>query len=300
MFPSRPATSLPASFGELNQRISVDRFLEGFSQIRQSVAADEAGEVRGGFGAAYQLIGAALPLSNVVGCFAERLRCAGVEPVSVAVQDCDVEGSQFPIFIVHRADLDFAPGAWLNPFGDFDDSTGVEVDANDGVVRLWLRRLLLDGDCPHILVKLYNTEVLGVGDVIGEHRRPAGFGGGLERLAESLTAEDVVAKNERDVIITDKLLANDESLGDAFGLGLYLVRDANAQVFSITKQALELVDIVRRCDDQDVFDTGRNQIRQGIVDGWFVIGWYQRLADANAAGANATGGCSKAGAFTGS
>jgi hypothetical protein len=55
-----------------------------------------------------------------------------------------------------------------------------------------------------------------------------------------LTVEDVVTKDKTNVIVTDKLLANDEGLRQTFGPWLLCVAEVYAKRRTVAQQTLEL------------------------------------------------------------
>ena len=55
--------------------------------------------------------------------------------------------------------------------------------------------------------------------------------------------EDVVAEHERDRLVADELLADDERLCEAVGRGLHRVLEPDAELGAVAEQRLEL----RRC-----------------------------------------------------
>ena len=95
---------------------------------------------------------------------------------------------------------------------------------------LWL---FLDGEAVAIGVKLSHAIAFWVVDVItedGSHAVLLYIGDTLvEQATEAGSIEDVVAKDEADGVIADKLLADDESLGQSVGAGLLGVFKLDAQ-----------------------------------------------------------------------
>ena len=112
-----------------------------------------------------------------VGRLQERLVGAGVQPGHAAAEDLAAELAAAEILAVHVGDLVLAPLRRLQVAGDVEHLVVVEIEADDGVVRPRMRRLLLDVDHPAVAVELGHAVALGVLDVIAEDRRPVAAGG---------------------------------------------------------------------------------------------------------------------------
>ena len=146
--------------------------------------------------------------------------CACVKPCKAASEKLHLEVLLVEELLVDGSDLEFSSRRWLDVFGHFDDFVGIEVQSHHGVVALWVLWFLLDGEAVAIAVKLCHTISLGVVDPIAKDAGLAflGFFDALMQHArESASMEDVVAKNQADVITTYKLFANDEGLRKAIG-----------------------------------------------------------------------------------
>ena len=100
-----------------------------------------------------------------------------------------------------------------------------------------------------------------------------------QALAEGLAKEDVVAQNQAGRLAGDELLAQNEGLGNATGLRLFKIGQANAEAAAVTQQALILRQVVWRRDDGNLADACKHQHRQRIVNHRLVIDWQQLLAD---------------------
>ena len=67
--------------------------------------------------------------------------------------------------------------------------------------------------------------------MVAEHGGAVFFGGSLfQGLGKRLTIENIVAQNQADVVVADKLFADDECLRQAVGAGLFGVADGDAEI----------------------------------------------------------------------
>jgi len=120
-----------------------------------------------------------------------------------------------------------------------------------------------------------------IGDAITENRRAfAPLHGGAELRIEILAVEDVVAQDQADIAVADKLLADDEGLGQALGPGLLGIGERDAEAAAIAEQFLEQRTVFGRGDDQHVVDACEHQHRQRIIDHRLVIDRQELLRDA--------------------
>ena len=138
----------------------------------------------------------------------------------------------------------------------------VEVQAGDGVGALGALGLLLDGDGPALAVELHDAEALGVVHVVAEDRGAARLGvlhGARQVARKAVAVEDVVAEHERARLAGDELLADGEGLRQAVGAGLLGVGQVHAVARAVPEQALEVGQVRRRGDDQDVPDARQHE-----------------------------------------
>ena len=61
----------------------------------------------------------------------------------------------------------------------------------------------------------------------------------LHHLAKPGPVIDIVAENQRTSLAVDELLADDEGLGDAIGLGLRRIGNTDAPLAAVTEQRIE-------------------------------------------------------------
>ena len=261
--------------------LSVDRLAVGLSRLLQLGGRDPAvlpGDLLGhGHGQVLGVLHGADELRRLV----QALHGAGVEPRVAAAEGDHGQRPLLQVHLVERGDLQLPAGGRLNLVGLGGDVARVEVQAGDGVGALGLGGLLLDGDGPALAIELHDTEALGVVDVITEHGGAAHGGvldGFLEVARESITVEDVVAQHERARLAGDEVLADGERLGQAVGAGLLGVGQVHAVARAVPEQALEVGEVGRRGDDQDVPDSRQHEGGQRVVDHGLVVDRQQLLA----------------------
>lgn len=156
----------------------------------------------------------------------------------------------------------------------------VEVQAGDGVGALGALGLLLDGDGTALAVELHDAEALGVVHVVAEDRRPPRLGvldGARQMAAEAVAVEDVVAEHEGARLAGDEVLADGERLREAVRRGLLCIGEVHAVARAVPEQALEVGQVGRRGDDQDVADARQHEGAKRVVDHGLVVDRQQLL-----------------------
>lgn len=210
----------------------------------------------------------------------ERLHGAGVQPRIAAAQGDDGERPLLQVHLVERGDLQLPAGRRLDPMRLGGHVARVEVQAGDGVGALGLLGLLLDGDGTALAVELHDAEALGVVHVVAEDRSPARLGvldGARQVAAEAVAVEDVVPEHEGARLAGDELLADGEGLGQAVRAGLLGVGQVHAVARAVPEQALEVGQVRRGGDDQDVPDARQHEGGQRVVDHGLVVDRQQLL-----------------------
>ena len=156
----------------------------------------------------------------------------------------------------------------------------VEVQAGDGVGALGALGLLLDGDGPPLAVELHDAEALGVVHVVAEDRGAARLGvlhGARQVARQAVAVEDVVAEHQGARLAGDEVLADGERLREAVRRGLLGIGEVHAVARAVTEQALEVGQVGRRGDDQDVPDSRQHEGGQRVVDHGLVVDRQQLL-----------------------
>lgn len=160
------------------------------------------------------------------------------------------------------------------------DVARVEVQAGDGVGALGLGGLLLDGDGPPLRIELHDAEALGVVHVVAEDRGAARLcvlDGARQVARKAVAVEDVVAEHESARLAVDELLADGEGLRQAVRARLLGVGEVHAVARAVPEQALEVGEVRRRGDDQDVPDARQHEGGQRVVDHGLVVDRQQLL-----------------------
>lgn len=260
--------------------LPVDRLAVGLGRLLQLGGRDPAvlpGDLLGdGHGQVLGVLHGADELSGLV----QALHGAGVQPRVAAAEGDDGQRPLLQVHLVERGDLQLAARGRLHPMGLGGDVARVEVQAGDGVGALGLGGLLLDGDGPPLAVELHDAEALGVVHVIAEDRGAARLGvlhGARQVARQAVAVEDVVAQHQCARLAVNELLADGECLGQAVGARLLGVGQVHAVARAVPEQALEVGEVGRRGDDQDVADARQHEGAKRVVDHGLVVDRQQLL-----------------------
>ena len=260
--------------------LAVDRLAVGLRGLLQLGGRDPAvlpGDLLGdGHGKVLGVLHGADELRGLV----QALHGAGVQPRVAASEGDDGQRPLLQVHLVERGDLQLAARGRLNLMRLGGDVARVEVQAGDGVGALGALGLLLDGDGPPLAVELDDAEALGVVHVVAEDRGAARLrvlDGLLEVAAEAVAVEDVVAEHQGARLAGDELLADGEGLRQAVRRGLLGVGEVHAVARAVPEQALEVGEVRRRGDDQDVPDARQHEGGQRVVDHGLVVDRQQLL-----------------------
>ena len=210
----------------------------------------------------------------------QALHGAGVQPRVAAAEGHHGQRPLLQVHLVERGDLQLSAGRGLDPMGLGGHVARVEVQAGDGVGALGLGGLLLDGDGTALPVELHDAEALGVVDVVAEDRGPPRIGvldGARQVARQAVAVEDVVAQHEGARLTVNELLADGEGLGQAVRRGLLGVGEVHAVARAVPEQALEVGQVGRRGDDQDVPDARQHEGAERVVDHGLVVDRQQLL-----------------------
>ena len=260
--------------------LAVDRLAVGLRGLLQLGGRDPAvlpGDLLGdGHGQVLGVLDGADELRGLV----QALHGAGVQPRVAAAEGDDRQRPLLQVHLVEVGDLELAAGRGLDPMRLGGDVARVEVQAGDGVGALGAGGLLLDGDGAALAVELHDAEALGVVHVVAEDRGAARLrvlDGFLQVAAEAIAVEDVVAQHERAGLAADELLADGEGLREAVRARLLCVGEVHAVARAVPEQALEVGQVRRRGDDQDVPDSRQHEGGQRVVDHGLVVDRQQLL-----------------------
>ena len=260
--------------------LAVDRLAVGLGSLLEPLGRDPAvlpGDLLGnGHGKVLGVLDGADELRGLV----QALHGAGVQPRVPAAQGHDGQRPLLQVHPVERGDLQLAAGRGPDLVRLGGDVARVEVQAGDGVGALGLGGLLLDGDGPPLAVELHDAEALGVVHVVAEDRGAARLGvlhGARQVAGQAVAVEDVVAEDEGTRLAGDEVLADGEGLRQAVGAGLLGVGQVHAVARAVPEQALEVGQVRRRGDDQDVPDARQHEGGQRVVDHGLVVDRQQLL-----------------------
>ncbi len=202
-------------------------------------------------------------------------------PVGVGVECDDVQQVLLEKQAVEVSYLEFTASARLERPGELDDRAGVEVGARNGKRRLRRLGLLFERDGTSTCIKLNNTEVFRLlqPNPVSEHQGAANrLPGFLHSLDETIAVEDIVAEHQRHVVVADEVASDNERLCDTSRFLLDGIREVDVQAVAVTEYASVVVDVVGRCDDEDVGDAGVDHVGDGVVDRCLVVDTDQPLA----------------------
>lgn len=266
--------------GDLLQVPAVDRLAVGLRGLLEPLGGDPAvlpGDLLGdGHG---QVLGV-LHGADELGGLVQALHGAGVQPGVAAAEGHDGQRPLLQVHPVEVGDLQLAAGRGLHPMRLGGHVARVEVQAGDGVGALGLGGLLLDGDGPALAVELHDAEALGVVDVVAEDRGAARLcvlHGARQVARKAVAVEDVVAEHQGARLAGDELLADGEGLRQAVGARLLGVGEVHAVARAVPEQALEVGEVGRRGDDQDVADARQHECAERVVDHGLVVDRQQLL-----------------------
>ena len=260
--------------------LPVDRLAVGLGGLLQLGGRDPAvlpGDLLGhGHGQVLGVLHGADELRGLV----QALHGAGVQPRVAAAQGHHGQRPLLQVHLVERGDLQLPAGRRLNLMRLGGHVARVEVQAGDGVGALGLRGLLLDGHGPPLAVELDDAEALGVVDVVAEDRGAARLcvlHGARKVARQAVAVEDVVAQHQGARLSADEVLADGEGLRQAVRRGLLRVGEVHAVARAVPEQALEVGQVGRRGDDQDVPDARQHEGGQRVVDHGLVVDRQQLL-----------------------
>ena len=260
--------------------LPVDRLAVGLGGLLQLRGRDPAvlpGDLLGhGHGQVLGVLHGADELRRLV----QALHGAGVQPRVAAAEGHDRQRPLLQVHPVEVGDLELAAGRRLDLVGLGCHVARVEVQAGDGVGALGTLGLLLDGDGPPLAVELHDAEALGVVHVVAEDRGAARLGvldGARQVAGQAVAVEDVVAQHQGARLSADEVLADGEGLRQAVRRGLLRVGEVHAVARAVPEQALEVGQVGRGGDDQDVPDARQHEGGQRVVDHGLVVDRQQLL-----------------------
>lgn len=260
--------------------LAVDRLAVGLGGLLQLGGRDPSVLPRDLLGHGHGQVLGVLHGADELRGLVQALHGAGVQPRVAAAEGDDGQRPLLQVHLVERCDLELAAGRRLDLMRLGGHVARVEVQAGDGVGALGLGGLLLDGHGPPLPVELHDAEALGVVHVVAEDRGAARLGvldGARQVARKAVAVEDVVAEHQGARLAGDELLADGEGLRQAVGAGLLGVGEVHAVARAVPEQALEVGQVRRRGDDQDVPDARQHEGGQRVVDHGLVVDRQQLL-----------------------
>ena len=266
--------------GDLLQVLPVDRLAVGLGCLLQLGGGDPTvlpGDLLGhGHGQVLGVLHGADELRGLV----QALHGAGVQPRVAAAEGHHGQRPLPQVHPVEVGDLQLAARGRLDLMRLGGHVARVEVQAGDGVGALGALGLLLDGDGPPLRIELHDAEALGVVHVVAEDGGAARLrvlDGLLQVARQSVAVEDVVAEHQGARLAGDEVLADGERLRQAVRARLLGVGQVHAVARAVPEQALEVGEVRRRGDDQDVPDARQHEGGQRVVDHGLVVDRQQLL-----------------------
>ena len=266
--------------GDLLEVLPVDRLAVGLGRLLQLGGRDPAVLPGDLLGDGHRQVLGVLHGADELRRLVEALHGAGVQPRVAAAEGHHGQRPLLQVHLVERGDLQLAAGRRLDLMRLGGHVARVEVQAGDGVGALGALGLLLDGDGPPLAVELHDAEALGVVHVVAEDRGAARLGvldGARQVARQAVAVEDVVAEHQRARLSADEVLADGEGLRQAVRAGLLRVGEVHAVARAVPEQALEVGEVGRRGDDQDVADARQHEGGQRVVDHGLVVDRQQLL-----------------------
>src|SRR5215471_5972446 len=202
---------------------------------------------------------------------------ACVQPRKTPWQPVHAELAAPEIFKVYVGDLQFTPGARLQPLGDADHLVVVEVQAGHRVAAPGLLGFLLDGDRPACRIKFDHAIALWIVHMVSKDYRPAVES--VEGLLDHLGAgENIVPQNQGHRIPSNERFGDKKGHGDAVGLFLFTEVDPESKPAAVPEQLAEPWQILGRGDQAKLPDSAFDQGRERIVNHRLVVNRLELLA----------------------
>ena len=211
----------------------------------------------------------------------KRVHRAGVQPRIAAAEQLHVERAVLEVHAVKIGDFQLAACRRLDLLCQIYDTLVVEIQTGNRVVGFWLFGLFLDRNDMPIIIKLHDTETLRIVDVITEHgclTILCCLNSLFQMVAQTGTVEDVVAEHHCARLITDELLTERKCLRQTIWRWLHLVRQIDTVAAAISEQTLEIRQISRCRDDQNIANSGQHQRGKRIINHRLVVNRQQLLA----------------------
>ena len=94
-----------------------------------------------------------------------------------------------------------------------------------------------------------------------------------------MPVENIISKDQANVILSDKLFPDNKRLSQALRPRLFGIREPHPPLLPIAQKALKPRQILRSRYDENIPDPGQHQHRKGIINHGLVVNGQQLLAD---------------------
>ena len=176
--------------------------------------------------------------------------------------------------MVHSGNLQLPTGRRLYVLGHLHNPVRVKIEPHNGIIALWMGRLLLNAQAVPLRIKLRHTVTLRITHPIPEH---SGLGILLCRpnsLAEHrnkiISMENVVPKHQAGTLLPDKFFPYYEGLRQSVGRRLLCILKLNPIILPVPQEPLEPRQVVRCGNDEYLPYPRLHQHRNGIINHRFV------------------------------
>lgn len=143
--------------------------------------------------------------------------CASIEPSVTTAQLLDKQVAGFHVQSVEIGNLKLATCRRLQVASELNNAVVIKIQAGDRIVRLWLLRFFLDTDRFAAFAELHHAIVLRILNAIGKHRRTAfARDRACQQMSQIGAVENVVAKDQCNIVVANEFTADDECLGKTF------------------------------------------------------------------------------------
>lgn len=143
----------------------------------------------------------------------------------------------------------------------------VKVQAVDCIVAFRLCGIFFNAYDALGGIKRHHAITLWVLHMVGKHTGAgAALIGALQLLCQVLTIRNVVAQHQCTGLPANKVASNDEGLGQTVGAGLHRELNVNVPLAAAAQQLVKALRVLRRADEQHVFDAIVNERGQQVGD----------------------------------
>ena len=102
------------------------------------------------------------------GCLRKGIMGSGIEPYNSSCHGLHLQLLTLQELLVHCCDFQLTTSSWLDMLSHFNHLVRIEIQANHGIVTLWMLKLLLNAEAIALLIKLSYTIALWITYTITE------------------------------------------------------------------------------------------------------------------------------------